>query len=88
MIFSEEKCWEIISKKFNRYFRAKYLIDFLIAEEHGITSQDVNNCRKMIENPYKQEENSIRGYIGKHLAKLERERKIEKHSYYVWKIIS
>ena len=87
-MISEEKCWEIIENNFNRYFRAKYLIDLLIADKHNITSNDVNQCRKRLDNPFKKEENSIRGYIGKFLAKLEREKKIEKYSYYVWKIIS
>lgn len=87
-MISEEKCWELIENNFNRYFRAKHLIDLLIADKHGINSNDVNQCRKRLENPYRQEERSIRGYIGRYLAKLEREQKIEKHSYYVWKILS
>ena len=87
-MISEEKCWEIIENNFNRYFRAKYLIDLVIAEKHNITPEYVNNCRKMQENPFHKEEGSIRGHVRNYMIKLEKEGKIEKYSYYVWKILS
>ncbi len=86
-MMSEEKCWQLILANFNRYFRAKYLIDLFIAEKFNTSVRVVNSNRKKLDHPFRQEEKNMRGYIGRHLAKLEKENKIEKHSYYVWKII-
>lgn len=86
-MISEEKCWEIIGNNFNRYFRAKYLIDLVIAEKYDIPVKYVNDCRRLQENPFHEEEGSIRGHVRNYIIKLEKEGKIVKHSYYVWKII-
>lgn len=79
---------EIIETKYNRFFKCADVVNYIIAEQNGVSFKYLMDCRKRIEDPFDQFRRGLTVKVARQLAKLRDNGFIEKYSSQVWRIVN
>lgn len=77
----------IIETRFNRYFRCKDVVNYVIADREGVSLKFIMDCRKKFIDPFDDGRVSLSGEVTWVLKGLEGEGYIEKYNRKMWMVV-
>jgi len=86
-MISVNECFELIVENHNTYFKAKSVVEEIIAKQYEVELKYVLDCLKRLDDPYREDRKHIRARLLRVLCKLKELGKIEKYNKKFWRIV-